>query len=200
MVATPAVVAAAVRVRLERTREVRHGEGSNLARDTQLLRRLIEGGERRRELAKQKALLHELVGVRVKVADAGKKNLAVDSETAAHLHQLSDLLQLRGERIIGREDGSEWRGGRNGFCKNTGVLVGILADDVVRLNQAEAAFEAEEALCELLPYDALLCAFTTRDARPGCRVTTAKGLVDWPSQKRVSPATEVIMGMEAEEL
>ena len=69
----------------------------------------------------------------------------------------------------------------------------------VGLYQAEATVKAEEALRHRLPYGALRCSFTTRDA---CQLAgdTARGVVDWPSQKSVSPATEVIMGMEADGL
>lgn len=102
--------------------------------------------------------------MRIKITHTGKEDLAVDSEAAAHLHQLADLLQLRGERIIGREDGGEWRGRGDRFGKNTGVPVGILANHVVSLNQAEAALEAEEALRQFLPCRALRCAFTARHA------------------------------------
>ena len=43
----------------------------------------------------------------VEVADAGEEDLAVDPEAGTYLHELRNLLELRGEWIAGREDGRD---------------------------------------------------------------------------------------------
>src|SRR6185437_10457049 len=107
VVAAPGVVATQERVRLEGAAEVGHSEGRDVACDIQLLRRLIERGERRADLRQQLALQRHLSGVRVEVAKAAEEYLALNAKCGSYLNNLRNLLQLRGEPIVRREHGLE---------------------------------------------------------------------------------------------
>ena len=55
----------------------------------------------------------------VKVADAGEEDLAIDAECGADLDDLRDLLELRGERVVGGEDGLERSDGLDGVGRES---------------------------------------------------------------------------------
>jgi len=95
-------------------------------------------------------------------------------------------MQLCGNRIVGREDSSQWSDRRHGLGKNAGITRRILADGVV-------AWTRLRPLAKLRKLCAIACAHRT-PAVPSPQETperfpglTARGVVDWPSQKKRVP-------------
>jgi len=61
--ASPRMIGAAARTRLEGPAEIRFGEGCDLLVDSQLHRRVVEGRERRIQIRKEGSLVVQLVRV-----------------------------------------------------------------------------------------------------------------------------------------
>ena len=55
----------------------------------------------------------------VEVADAGEEDLAIDAEGGADLDDLRDLLELRGETVVGGEDSLERGDGLDGVGRGS---------------------------------------------------------------------------------
>jgi len=144
----PCVVATVVGVRLECAAEVGHGEGRDLAGDIQFNGRVIEGCECGRDFSQQSALQRELIGVRVEVTETGEEDLPLDAESGADLNDLGDLLKLRGETVVCREDGLQWRDGLHGVGERLGIGVGIGGDGVVACTRETPVSSVSSACAE----------------------------------------------------
>ena len=97
LVASPGVVGAAARVRLEGAAEVGEGEGRHRVLDAELDGRGVEGGEGLAHLREEVLLGVELAGVRVEAAEGGEEDLPAALQRLPHGDDRGDLLELPAE-------------------------------------------------------------------------------------------------------
>src|ERR1035441_2862850 len=97
MMCTPGMIGTSVGIRLQRACEVRHRETRYAVLDRQFFSSRVKRGESRAEHLKQSCLLRNLVRMVVEPTHTCKEDLSVDAQGGPHLHNLSDLLQLKSE-------------------------------------------------------------------------------------------------------